>query len=219
MKVLTGLGFSMVWLLAACSGISPVVTQMVYEDSNRVVGLQPVSERSQGRGFSHPADLKKADIANVMKGLYVERSSAISLPLLGGGESERSLAFNQKEIDFFAPLLARGLSLAQPNEVVTFYERGEISDVYELMTSGGMFIQGNVLYVILSNHGAQTEIWQDIEEYRSPVRHQPLKQMEPQPGRLVFHPARFMVPPQRETFVPFATGKPWQVGIRFKELR
>ena len=128
MNVLAGLGFCMVWLLVACGGTPHVVTQKVYEDPNREVGLQIVSESSQGQGFSHPAYLKNTDIANVLKGLYVERqSSAISLPLLGGGESERYPVFNQNEIAFFAPLLARGFGLAQPNEVVTFYERGEIS--------------------------------------------------------------------------------------------
>jgi hypothetical protein len=205
MKVLAGLGFSMVWLLVACGGNPQVVTQKVHEDPNREVGLQPA--------------LKNTDIANVMKGLHVERRSSVSLPLLGGGESDRYPVFNQNEIAFFAPLLAQGFGLAQPNEVVTFYERGEISKLHELTTSGGMFVQGNVLYVILSNHAAQTEIWQDVEEYHSPVRLQPLKQLEPQPGRLVFDPPQFMAPPQKETFGTIATGKPWQVGVRFKELR
>ena len=219
MKVLTGLGFSMVWLFVACGGNPQVVTQKVYEDPNREVGLQSVSESSRGGGFSHPAVLKNADIANVMKGLYVERRSSVSLPLLGGGESDRYPVFNQNEIAFFAPLLAQGFGLAQPNEVITFYERGEISKLHELTTSGGLFVQGDVLYVILSNHAAQTEIWQDVEEYHSPVRLQPLKQLDPQPGRLVFHPAQVMAPPQKETFGTIATGKPWQVGVRFKELR
>lgn len=220
MKVLAGLGFCMVWLLAACGGTPHVVTQKVYEDPNREVGLQSVSESSRGQTFSHPAYLKESDIANVLKGLYVERgSSTISLPLLGKGEADRYPVFSPNEIAFFAPLLAQGLGLAQPNEVVTFYERGEISHVHEVRTSGGLFLQGDVLYVILSNHAAQTEIWQDVEEYHSPVRLQPLKQLEPQPGRLVFDPPQFMVPPQKETFRTIASGKPWQVGVRFKTLR
>ncbi|MYC28355.1 MAG: hypothetical protein F4X63_10245 [Nitrospira sp. SB0662_bin_26] len=220
MKALAGLGLSMVWLLTACAGTPHVVTQKVYTDPNREVGLQTVSERSRGKGFSHPAFLKNTDIASVLKGLYVERgSSTISLPLMGGGESERYPVFNQNEIAFFAPLLAQGFGLAQPNEVVTFYERGEISKLHEVRTSGGLFMQGEVLYVILSNHAAQTEIWQDVEEYHSPVRLQPLKQLEPQPGRLVFDPPQHMVPPQRESFGSIARGKPLQVGVRFKELR
>jgi len=219
MKVLAGFVFCMMWLLTACGGTPHVVTQKVYEDPNREVGLQTVSERSRGEGFSHPAFLKNTDIANVLKGLYVERRSSISLPLVGGGESERYPVFNQNEIAFFAPLLAQGFGLAQPNEVVTFYERGEISHLHEVRTSGGLYLQGNVLYVILSNHAAQTEIWQDVEEYHSPVRLQPLKQLEPQSGRLVFDPSQFMVPPQKESFGTIARGKPLQVGVRFKELR
>ncbi len=220
MNVLAGLGLSMVWLLAACGGTPHVVTQKVYTDPNREVGLQTVSDHSRGEGFSHPAFLKNTDVANVLKGLYVERpSSTVSLPLLGGGESERYPVFSRNEIAFFAPLLAQGFGLAQPNEVVTFYERGEISHLHEVRTSGGLYLQGDVLYVILSNHAAQTEIWQDVEEYRSPVRLQPLKQLEPQPGRLVFDPPQFMVTPQKESFGTVATGKPWQVGVRFKELR
>ena len=142
MKVLAGLGLSIVWLLSACGGTPHVVTQKVYTDPNREVGLQTVSERSRGEGFSHPAFLKNTDIANVLKGLYVERRSSISLPLVGGGESERYPVFNQNEIAFFAPLLAQGFGLAQPNEVVTFYERGEISHLHEVRTSGGLFHSG-----------------------------------------------------------------------------
>ena len=219
MKALAGLGFCMAWLLVACGGTPYVVTQKVYEDPNREVGLQTVSENGRGEGFSHPAFLKNTDIANVLKGLYVERQSSISLPLVGGGESKRYPVFNQNEIAFFAPLLAQGFGLAQPNEVVTFYERGEISHLHEVRTSGGLFLHGDVLYVILSNHAAQTEIWQDVEEYHSPVRLQPLKQLEPQPGRLVFEPAQSMVTPPKESFGTIASGKPWQVGIRFKTLR
>ena len=219
MNVLAGLGLSMFWLLAACAGTPHVVAQKVYTDPNREVGLQTVSESSRGEGFSHPAFLKSTDIANVLKGLYVERRSPLSLPLARGGDSERYPVFNQNEIAFFSPLLAQGFGLAQPNEVVTFYERGEISKLHEVRTSGGLFLQGDVLYVILSNHAAQTEIWQDVEEYHSPVRLQPLKQLEPQPGQLVFDPPQFMLPPQKESFGTIATGKPWQVGVRFKELR
>ncbi len=214
MRVLTGLGLCIVWLLAACGGTKQVVTQTVYQDPNREVGLQPVAEKA----FSHPASLKKDLIAKVMAGLYIERPSS-SLPLLGGGSADRLPAFNKNEIAFFAPLLARGLNLAQPNEVVTFYEHGEISDVHEVTTSGGMFVHQNVLYVILSNHGAQTEIWQDVEEYHSPVRLQPLKQLDPQPGRLVFDPAEFMVPLPKASFATTLQGKPWQVGIRWQALK
>ena len=216
---LTGLGCSVVCLLAAC-GTPQVLTQALYEDPHRVVGLQTIPDGDNGTRFSHPASLRKEDIANVMKGLYVEtRDVPISLPLLGGGQPKRRPLFSKGEIEFFAPLFARGFLLAGPNQIVTFYETAEISDVHELTTSGGMFVQGNALHVVLSNYGVKTEIWQDSEEYRAPIRIRPLYPIDPQPGRLVFDPPRFMVQPQRGILATLTQGKPWQVGVRFGELR
>lgn len=217
MKALMGVGLSL--LLAGCGGAPQLFTVTIYEDEDRVVRLQ-TSPNGEGRGFSHPAFLKAEDIAKVMKGLSVDiKTSAISLPLLGGGTWERQPAFSKAEIRFFAPLLARGLRQATPEEVVTFYETAEISDLHQMTTSGGVFVQGDVLYVVLSNYGVQGDIWEDNEEYRAPIRIRPLHQLEPQPGRLVFTPGHFMVQPQRGTLAGFATGEPWQVGVRFKELQ
>lgn len=214
---LTGLGCSVVCLLTAC-GTPQVLTHAIYEDRHRVVALQTIPDGYDGTGFSHPASLKNEDIANVMKGLYVE-TVPISLPLLGGDQPERRPLFGKGEIEFFAPLFARALHLAGPNQIVTFYETAEISDVHELTTSGGLFMQGNALHVVLSNYGVKTEIWQDSEEYRAPVRIRPLDQIDPQPGRLVFDPPRFMVQPKRGMLATLTQGKPWQVGVRFGELR
>ncbi len=218
-KLLTGLGCSVACLLVAC-GTPQVLTHAIYEDQHRVVGLQTIPDGYGGTGFSHPASLKKEDIADVMKGLYVETQDVpISLPLLGGGQPERRPLFSKGEIEFFAPLFARVFHLAGSNQIVTFYETAEISDVHELTTSGGMFVQGNELHVVLSNYGVKTEIWQDSEEYRAPIRTRPLEQIDPQPGRLVFDPPRFMVHPKSGMLATFTNGKPWQVGVRFGELR
>lgn len=216
---LTGLGCSVVCLLAAC-GTPQVLTHALYEDPHRMVGLQTIPDGYDGTRFSHPASLKKEDVANVMKGLYVEtRDVPITLPLLGGGQPERRPLFSEGEIEFFAPLFAKAFHLAGANQIVTFYETAEISDVHELTTSGGLFVQGNELHVVLSNYGVKTEIWQDSEEYRAPVTHRPLEQIDPQPGRLVFDPPRFMVQPKRGMLATLTQGKPWLVGVRFGELR
>ena len=218
-QLLTALGCSVVCLLAAC-GTPQVLTHAIYEDRQRAVGLQTIPDGDDGTRFSHPTSLKKEDVANVMKGLYVEtRDVPIALPLLGGGQPERRPLFSKGEIEFFAPLFAKAFHLAGPNQIVTFYETAEISDVHELTTSGGLFVQGNELHVVLSNYGVKTEIWQDSEEYRAPVKHRPLEQIDPQPGRLVFDPPRFMVEPRSGTLATFTHGKPWRVGVRFGELR
>ncbi len=219
MKGLAGPGCGMVLLLAACATPgAPTLT--VYEDANRVVRLQTMPDGHDGKPFSHPAALKEDDVARVLRGLYVETQDApLSRMLSGGKAAHRRPAFSPKEIEFFAPLFAKGLGRAKPDEVVTFYETAEISDVHELTTSGGVFVQGDTMHLVLSNYGARTEIWQDNEQYRAPVRTRPLAPIDPEPGRLVFVPEAYMVPSREGFFTILTGGKPRRVGVRFREVR
>ncbi len=207
----------MLMLLAACAtSVAPPTA--VYEDANRVVGLQAIPGGHDGKPFSHPAVLKEDDVAGVLRGLYVETRETAFSRLVPGGDAHRRPAFSQNEIAFFAPLFVKGLGRAKPDEAVTFYETAEISDMHEVTTSGGIFIQGNVMYIVLSNLGVRTAIWQDNEQYRAPVRNRPLEPIDPEPGRLVFEPAEVMVRPTEDVLTKLLRGKPWQIGVRFQEI-
>ncbi len=217
MKRLTGLGCAMVALLVACA-TPGARTPAVYEDGNRVVRLQTVHDGHDGKPFAHPAVVSEDDVTRVLQGLYVETQD-VPLSRLVGGAMQRQPAFSEREIAFFAPLFVKGLRQAQSNEMVTFYESAEISDLHELTTSGGLFLQGNALHIVLSNYGVKTEIWQDNEQYRPPVRDRPLDRINPGPGRLVFVPARFMMPSDEGVLATVVQGKPWHVAVRFREIR
>lgn len=217
MKGLTGPGCAMIALLVACA-TPGTQTQAIYEDKNRVVGVQTVHDGNDGKPFSHPAVVSEDDVTRVLRGLYVETRN-VSLSGLVGGAAQRQPAFSQREIAFFAPLFVKGLGQARSDEMVTFYETAEISDVHELTTSGGMFLQGDAMHIVLSNYGVKTEIWQDNEQYRPPVRNRPLEPIDPEPGQLVFRPARFMVQSDEGTVAAFVQGKPWHVAVRFREIR
>ena len=131
--------------------------------------------------------------------------------------------FSESEIQFFAPLIVRGLSQATPEELVSFFETaeietGEMESDFQLTTSGGFYVAGGNLYVILSNFSVKTPLWEDVEEYEVSFRTRPLDQMEPQPGRLIYEPGEFMVrAPDGEIGGTFK-GKPWQVAIRLKDV-
>lgn len=196
-------------------------TITIYESPDRVVKLQAVSDANNGKGFSHPQDIPVETLAHVMRGLRVEiHNTVFSLPFSGtpssmGGQR----AFSEPEIKFFAPLLAKGLAQATPEELVTFYETGEVSDLYQLTTSGGLFVKGDELHFLLSNHSVKTRIWQDNEQYEAPYHLRPLEPIDPQPGRLLFDPPRLMVEPTRDMLNIGLTAEPWQVGVRYKELK
>ncbi len=196
-------------------------TVTIYESPDRVVKLQAVPDANNGKGFSHPSDISVEAMAKVMRGLRVEiHNSAFSLPFLGGASSSGGQrVFSEPEIKFFAPLLVKGLAQATPEELVTFYETGEVSDLYELTTSGGLFVKGDELHFLLSNHSVKTRIWQDNEQYEAPYHLRPMEPIDPQPGRLLFMLPDLMVEPQSGILNIGLSAEPWQVGVRWKELK
>jgi len=196
-------------------------TVTIYDSPDRVVKLQAVPDANEGKGFSHPAYIDEETLSKVMRGLQVEiHNAALSGLFLGGsGTSKRLRAFSDREITFFAPLFAKGLAQATPEELVTFYETADISDLYQLTTSGGIFVKGNEIHFLLSNHAVKTRIWQDNDQYEAPYHLRPLEPIDPQPGRLVFDPSQLMVEPQRGILNIALKAEPWEVGVRWKELK
>ena len=207
-------------LLAGCA-TPHFFTVTIYESPNRVVKLQAVPDANNGKGFSHPIDIDPKRLAEAMRGVQVEIHNApLLVPFLGGASTaRRQRAFSDSEIKFFAPLFAKGLAQATPEELVTFYENAEVSDMYELTTSGGLYVKGEEIHFLISNFGVRTQIWQDNSQYEAPYSLRPLDPMDPQPGRLVFEPAQLMVEPQRGLLNIGLTAEPWEVGVRYKELK
>jgi hypothetical protein len=195
-------------------------TVTIYESPDRVVKLQAVSDANHGKGFSHPLDISVEALSQVMRGLRIEiHNTAFSLPFAGTSSSSGGQrAFSETEIKFFAPLFAKGLAQATPEELVTFYETAKVSDLNEITTSGGLFVQGDELHFVLSNHGAKTRVWEDNELYEAPYRLRPMEPIYPQPGRLLFDPQHLMVEQTRGMLNLALKAEPWQVGVRWKEL-
>ena len=195
-------------------------TVTIYERSDQAVKLQTVSHANNEQGFSHPAFITTQQLTAVMRGLRVEAySTGLSLPFINrSSPSGHQRAFSDREITFFAPLFAKALAQATPEELVTFYETADISDLYQLTTSGGLFVKGEVIHFLLSNHNVKTRIWQDNEQYESPYRVRPMEPIDPQSGRLLFTPPHLMVEPRRGILNRAFNAEPWHVGILFQHL-
>ena len=113
----------------------------------------------------------------------------------------------------------KGLAQATPEERITFYENAEVSDFYALTTSGGVYVKGEEIHFLISNFNVQTRIWQDNEQYKAPYHLRPMEPIDPEPGRLLFDPPNLMVDSKPRWFSIGLTAKPWEVGVRWKELR
>ena len=98
-------------------------------------------------------------------------------------------AFTDKDIAFFAPLLALALSKATPEEVVTFYQTRAISAIAREVTSGGLFVQGDELHLILANYRSHTDYMADLGVAETQDdRLTPMQSLAPQGVRLDFDP-------------------------------
>ncbi|MEO8327351.1 MAG: hypothetical protein ABI618_15980, partial [Nitrospirota bacterium] len=158
-------------------------------------------------------------------GILAEKTGLFSAS--SSSSSPTHPVFSTSEIEFFAPLIAKGLSQATPEEMVTFFETAEIETddlekYFQLTTSGGFYVAGGNFYVVVSNFSVKTPVWQDTQRSSydvDSIRTNSLEQLKPQPGLLVFEPREFMVESSDgEDIGSLWKGKPWQVAIRYKDF-
>ena len=187
-------------------------TLKIFDSPNRVVALQVMPDAYGGKGYDHPVTMTDEEMAGILRGLRIEQG-------LFGSLYSGHPAFSDREVTFFAPLFVKGLSQATPEELVTFFETAEISREYQGTTSGGLFVAGGALHVILSNYSVKTRIWRDNEQHEASYRNRPLEQMEPKPGRLFYEPRAAMVSSSEGEIGNIFKGKPWQVAIRLQDVR
>lgn len=153
-----------------CSSLPPPRTS--YQDPITSIRLY-IDERAD-TGHSHPGQVRPDQMARVLGGLrVVPRSGYISSLITG--QPQANPAFSSSEIQMLAPRLSAALAEATPQEVVTFYRRVSDASVGLAITSGGMFLQDNVLYVVLANNrnlpteGMNQNMVTDFDPIESPL--------------------------------------------------
>lgn len=103
-----------------------------------------------GEGHSHPASVSQDQLAIVLRGLQLERRDVTgTFGVLS--HARGAPAFSDRETTVLIPLLASGLSKASPRDLVRFYLVQPDEQRNPLVTSGGIFVRNQHLYVILAN--------------------------------------------------------------------
>ena len=175
-------------LATACApGQFPTVT--IYETPDKYVRLEFDRTVKKGEEHSHPISLTPEQIAAVLGGVRIIEPLA-KLPVYDDTSVPRvHPAFSDREIAFFAPLLALALSKALPEEVVTFYQSRDTSAITREVTSGGVFVRGDELHLILANYRSHTHYLADLGVAETKDdRLTPMKSLTPQDGRVDFEP-------------------------------
>jgi hypothetical protein len=108
----------------------------------------------------------------------------------------RHPAFTEEEVAFWAPLLRLALNKATPEEVVTFYQSKQLAFKNREVTSGGVYVDGERLHVVLSNYRSETNSTADSGMAdNQDDRLTPLRSLAPQKGTLHFEPPEFQAKP------------------------
>ena len=175
-------------LVGAC-GPSQFATVTIYETPARYVRLEFDRTVKKGAEHSHPISLTPEQVAAVLGGVKIMEPLA-KFPIYDDTSVPRvHPAFTDKEIAFFAPLLAQALGKAMPEEVVTFYQTRDLSALSREVTSGGLFVQGDELHLVLANYRSHTHYMADMGVAEtSDDRLTPMESLAPQGGRIDFEP-------------------------------
>lgn len=181
-------------LLTGCA-IPHVPSRIVYEDPVNYVRLEEdrkvLPEWPQSH-FSHPATVSKGVLRAILSGLKVQEHRVAPLRWIQG-EAPLELVFNDNEVTLLSGEMADALALAQYNERVTFYLSEPLTFARRTITSGGLYIQGTELHLLLGNwriiYGIPT--YGMIYDRRYPMRPTVAKGFD-----LFFEPADAVIPQQ-----------------------
>lgn len=139
-------------LLLGCA-IPQVPSRTIYEDPVNYVRLE------EDRGYlvewppshnSHPAALGPEVLRPLLHGLFIQEHR-IWLQRWIAGDAPFQAAFQDQEIALLSVQLAEALAQAKPNERVTFYLSEPQASTKRVVTSGGLYVKGTELHLILGN--------------------------------------------------------------------
>lgn len=183
-------GWCVLWIYTLI-GCAPAqfTTLMIYETPHSFVRLEVDRTLDHGAGHSHPSDISSEQMAAVLRGITIQEPLT-RLPLYDDLSVPRTHpAFSDQAVKFWAPLMSLALKKATPGEIVTFYQSTKTPGARREVTSGGLFVNGEGLHIVLSNLESDPHYTADIgvadvQDDRST----PLRSIAPQRGQLLFVP-------------------------------
>lgn len=175
--------------------IPHVPSRIVYEDPVNYVRLETdgkvLPDWPQSH-FSHPVTVGKDVLRVVLSGVKAQEHRIAPQRWLQG-DAPLEPVFSDQDLTLLSAELADGLAQAQYNERVTFYLSEPLTFSRRMITSGGIYVRGTELHLLLGNwriiYGVPA--YGMIYDRRYPMRPTAAKGFD-----LFFEPAEAVVPQQ-----------------------
>lgn len=187
-------------LLVGCTTAPP--PRVVYHDPTSVLAIQQDSKA--GKGHNHPAQIRSEVIQQVLDGIRIQSRKSFLVPSLLTGGPQFVSVFSKEEQSALAPRLSQALAESKPDELITFYRRVSTPTIGLAITSGGLFVHDQYLYVILAN--ARTLPSEGMREgltYEIDPVDNPLLPISRTSFRATFVPATSIVPEDERWVWPY----------------
>jgi hypothetical protein len=117
---------------------------------------------------NHPAIIDQLTIMKIVKGVYSDENRTGSSGMSAGG-SKPMRVFSDEDAEFLAPLLAKGLAKAKPEQLVGFRVSSSAGSGSE-PTAGSIYVQQDTIHLTISK-GAGSTIF--LPETASRTEHAP----------------------------------------------
>jgi hypothetical protein len=139
-------------VLAGCAA-PHIPSRIIYEDPVNFVRLEEDSEvlaEWPPTHHAHPFVIEPDKLRTILSGLMVQEHW-IALKRWMRGESPLVPAFTDEELALLSVRIAEALAEAKYNERVTFYLSEPLTFARRVITTGGLYIHGTELHMLLGN--------------------------------------------------------------------
>jgi len=174
-------------VLLACFGCAaPTITSRTVDSrASWFIRLDTfVDTRTAGDlRYDHPADWSESELTTILSRLLVQER----VGLLDQKPFPRAV-FSSSEIRQLVPGLQKAFQMAKPSEWVALYSAMPAGTVQEV-TSGGLFLQGNRLHVVVANYRERIPSGPDVPEA---IRVNPMRPLGGRGFNVSFDPARYV---------------------------
>ncbi|UVT20198.1 MAG: hypothetical protein H8K03_20900 [Nitrospira sp.] len=188
----TAVIMTLVLVLLGCA-TPHVPARIVYEDPVNYVRLEEdadvLAEWPPGH-HTHPFVMEPEKIRTILSGMKV-REHRVALQRWIQGESPLVPAFTDEELALLSMRISEALAEAKYNERVTFYLSQPQTFARRIITTGGLYVHGTEMHILLGNWRIIYGIpaYGMIYDRRYPMRPTAAKGFD-----LIFQPAEAVIP-------------------------
>ncbi|MGC4098671.1 MAG: hypothetical protein QM706_16280 [Nitrospira sp.] len=179
-------------LLVGCAA-PHVPSRIIYEDPVNFVRLEEdsgVLPEWPPSHHTHPFAIEPEKLRTILSGMKVQEHW-IALQRWLRGESPLVPAFTDEELALLSVRISEALAEAKESERVTFYLSQPQTFARRIITTGGLYVHGTELHILLGNWRIMYGIpaYGMIYDRRYPMRPTAAKGFD-----LIFHPAEAVIP-------------------------